>query len=133
MSQRQSSIWADAGGDSALVTMTTSAGAGAINLQLGALTNASVIQQWAGTLFAFAPAATAATYQSVNDRAVLFFGTAAGTIIKLLIPAPISAIFMADQETVNPASITALVTACIGNLSDALGNTANAYIGGTRS
>lgn len=62
---------------------------------------------------------TAATYETVEDKAVLVYLTLAGTLHRLEIPAPIAAVFLADQETVNKAqaniaALTAAMTATTG-------------------
>jgi hypothetical protein len=73
----------------------------------------------------------AAQFEGVSQWVQLVFQTAAGTLVRLTIPAPKQAIFMADGITVDPAAIAAVVAACVGEMSDLAGNPVVAYIGGT--
>lgn len=63
----------------------------------------------AGTTFG-----TAATYEDVEDKAVMVFATAAGGIHRYSIPAPLSAIFLADAETVDQTN--SLVKVFVANV-----------------
>lgn len=79
------------------------------------------------------PTPVNAQYQSVLDSATLFFQTSAGTTVQITIPAPRASIFLADGETVNPASVAGVTTACIGVLCDTSGNVVTSYLTGVRA
>jgi hypothetical protein len=78
-----------------------------IATDLAALTNAVV--ETAKGPYTKAPVAVgygaAATYEDVEDKAVMTFATGFGAIHRFEIPAPLSAIFMADGETVDPTNV----------------------------
>lgn len=60
---------------------------------------------------------TNASYASVEDKAIFTFQTATGSIHRPQVPAPKSAIFLADGETVDPANalVVTYVAAIIAN------------------
>jgi hypothetical protein len=99
---------------------------------LQACSNAGVVWNWDGPRDGPIGAATNATYVAVGQNVELLFQTAAGTLLRLTLPAPSQGIMMADNLTVDPsnASIVTLVAACIGELSDGNGNTAATFLGG---
>lgn len=78
---------------------------------LAPMTNANLNGGIGGTLLPPVPGAlgTQAVYGSVEDKAVMTYVSQDGTISRFKIPAPVSAIFLADGMTVNPAN--ALVVA----------------------
>lgn len=75
------------------------------------------------------------TFETVEDKAVLTFQTAAGSIHRLSVPAPLSTIFLGDGQSVDPtnAAVVALVGAMLGIASDAAGNPLTTYVSGTRT
>jgi anaerobic C4-dicarboxylate transporter len=71
----------------------------------------------------------------VADSAVLSFVTALGTIVGVVIPAFKEALYLADNQTVDPAQplVIAVIAAAIAlPVVDGSGNAAIAYIGGLR-
>ena len=95
-----------------------------------ALSNAAVAYNFDGPIDPQIGTSTAAMYQPAQLYANLLFQTAAGTNINLQIISPKASIFLADNVTVDPSAITALISACIGQLSDGAGNVAITYLGG---
>lgn len=75
-------------------------------------------------------AGTAATYENVEDKAQLVFKAADGSTHRYQIPAPVSSLFLADQETVNSAN--ALITAFTTNAQSAQGSALTTFVGGKR-
>jgi hypothetical protein len=80
------------------------------------LTVAHIYQPNASTGMFFVaevPYGSSGNYDDAEDSAVLSFATANGTVGRISIPAPKSAIFLADLMTVNPAQtdVAAFVTA----------------------
>jgi biotin carboxyl carrier protein len=132
--QRQSTVWVDAQGKTTARLTTTSAGAVAVVAAIAALSNAAVQETWEGPLTAVAaPTPTAADKISVRDSAELVYSTAAGSLVKVSIPAPQAAIFMADGETVNPAAVAALTALVLANVVTPAGVAVTAYVAGTRA
>lgn len=129
---RQTTVWLDAGGRTTAILLTTNAGAAVVNASVASFSNAGIQQAWEGPLVVAVPAPVAAQYPGVLDRATLFFSTAAGSVVKVQIPAPLASIFLADQETVDPAVIAALIALVIANVVTDAGVPVTSYIGGTR-
>lgn len=79
--------------------------------------------------------ATDTLYGSVQDTAVFVFVTSALTQVRLVIPAPMSTMFVAGGLTIDPTSAlaAAIIAAAIGTLSDVNGNLVMAYVSGTKS
>lgn len=89
---------------------------------------------WEGDLIAPpAPAPISAPYASVKDGAALVFQTASGALVRITVPAPDSGIFMADNETVDPATIAALIAAVIADVVTADGIAVTAFVAGYRT
>lgn len=129
----RSVLWTDVSGLQTITLVRTNAGATALQAAMLAVSNADYLQWWESAITANgAPAPVAATYQSVTDRAVLTFVCADNTQAVLQVIAPQSAIFMADQQTVNPVAIAALIAAAIGSLVSTTGSLATTYVAGTR-
>jgi hypothetical protein len=70
----------------------------------------------------------------VTTAARLWFATAAGGKLSLLVPSVDASVFLADNETVNPSStlVSLLSAQMISEGCDAIGNAVTAYISGTR-
>lgn len=85
---------------------------GAVRTALVALTNAAY-QGGRGFDVAVGVAqyGASALYQDVEDKANLVWQDAAGGLHHMMIPSPVSGMFLSDSKTVNPAAITALTTA----------------------
>lgn len=131
--ERRSIVWIDANGFTRQTQPRGSASLFALQADMVAKSNAAVASFYEGTeTIAVTPTATAAVYQNVSDTAQLFFQTAGGDIVTLVLPAPISAIFLPDGRTVDPSAIAAIIADAIAVLTDPSGNPVVAYIGGTR-
>lgn len=78
---------------------------------------------------------TNAVYETIEDKAQLTFQTATGAIHRYQIPAPKAAIFMADDETVDPANadVLALAAAFVADqVASRDGSLIASFIGGIR-
>lgn len=109
--------------------------AGDIKTAMDALTNAA--SGGARGALTTSPAVNSyganAEYERIETKAVLVFQTSTGALHRYRIPAPKSAIFMADGETVDPANglVTAFVTAMLAGAASRDGVALASYIGGT--
>lgn len=77
-----------------------------------------------------------ADFEACEDKAVMTFVTSTGALHRYQIPAPKSAIFLADGETVDPANtdVAAYTAGVIANkVSSRDGALITAFIGGTRA
>jgi hypothetical protein len=74
-----------------------------------------------------------ATYPSALDTAVLNFMATGGAAVIVTVPAPISALFLGDNETVDPTDPTGLIAACSAALGDVLGNSILLFRSGVRA
>lgn len=135
MTARASVIWLDFNGVTrqTIITSDDTMGLGTVWVAAQACSRAQIQTTWASDLGAQVGAATTGNYQSCKMAARLNFQTGAGTIVALTIPAPSSAIFLADGITVDPANadVATLLAACIGVLSDPSGSLAVSFVGGT--
>lgn len=77
---------------------------------------------------------TTAEYETIEDKAMMVFQTDTGAIHRYLVPAPKSAIFLTDKETVDPTNglVTTYVTAMLAAAVSRDGTAMNAFIGGVR-
>jgi hypothetical protein len=123
-------VWSDVTGRTRLTVIKALTNPCGILNALQAVSNAQVLYNWDGTIDPAIGTATAAQYQAVQQNCELTFQTSAGTILRLTLPAPPLTILKADKKTVDPALVSALVTACLGQLSDGSGNAAAVYLGG---
>lgn len=136
MPQKLTTVWVDASGSTTTHNLVTSAGGVPTRAGVLACSNADFQQEWEGALsINGAPGPVAAPFQGVRDTAVLQFSTAAGSIVKVAIPAPQASIFLADMETVDPAnaSIAALVALVLANVVTPGGVALVNFLGGSRS
>lgn len=135
MATSRSTLWVDASGKRTITRIRTGTGATALQAAMLTATNADFSQWWesAETTNA-APAPVAAVYQGVQPQAQLQFIALDNTLATLLLPAPKTSIFLADKETVDPASapILAIIAAAIatGGLVSASGSPVSGLIGG---
>jgi len=123
----------DANGNRTITRINTVAGAGAIQTAILACMTGDFDQWWESAVTANgAPAPAGGQYQGVQQRAALSFICGDATIAVLIVPCPAVSIFLADQQTVDPANlqVIALVAACIGSLTSSTGSAAVAFIGG---
>lgn len=130
MNKKAGVIWVDAQGERVMHVITTSSGVGSIETALGNHSNAGVVECWEG-VDEFPTALTSvSTYPTVRATAVLTFRDATGSIAKLFLPAPSSAIFMSDGVTVDPSQISDIISSAVGNLISGAGNTVISFVGG---
>lgn len=131
----RSDLWLDANGKLIIRSYRTAAGAAAIDLAVGACSNATQFEYWEGPAVNPGGSPVVAQYQSNLPVAQLLFICADATIAYLSIPAPQVGIFLADQATINLANplIVLLIAACLvpgAELLSATGSPATAPIGG---
>jgi hypothetical protein len=132
--QRQTTVWIDVQGKTIAHLLTTATGGSAVQAEIAAISNAAVYQAWEGDLVVPAtPSPVSAPLQSVRDQATLAFQTGAGSLVRVQVPAPDIGIFQADGETVDPATIAALIAAVIADVVTADGTALTAYVAGFRS
>jgi hypothetical protein len=129
----RSSVWVDSGGRTRQTILRGNATLAPVEAALITVSNADTQRCWEGpTQVNATPATTNATYPTVADYAVLIYQDAGGDLVYITLVAPQSSIFMADQETVNPAAIAAVSTAVIGLVTTGGGGVVTAYVGGFR-
>jgi hypothetical protein len=130
--QKRSTVWADAAGHTRRTDLYGSASLAGVVAALAALSNAAELAHWEGDLVASVAAPSGGVYASSRDIARLLFTSAAGTVVQIALPAPHAAIFMADGETVDPASIAGLIAAVKATVLTTSGDPLTAYAGGLR-
>ena len=130
MSDRAVVIWVDSQGEQTLNIYVTASGVSSIRTQIAALSNAVPIESSEGTIAAISGTPTVATFPSVRSNARLHFQAASGSRGSLLIPAPVTSIFLTDGVTVDPTAITALIAAAVGNLLCGDSTVAAMFVGG---
>lgn len=116
------------------LNLTTGANPAALLTDLQAASNAG-IQQWTdGAATVTANATTAGQYDSSQDTAILTFTTAALNAVRVTLPAPPAAIFLADGSTVDAtnALIVAIIADVISSVTDSSGNPVTTYVIGVR-
>ncbi len=106
--------------------------AGTLKTSLAAVSNANVaIVSRDYDLFAYG---TAADYRDVEDKAVLTFVAADASLHRFQLPAPKTAIFLADGETVDAAN--AAIVTLVGNFTSFVyskpGSLMGTFLGGIR-
>lgn len=126
-------IWLDFNGVTRQTIIQSLAGAAAIWTAAQACSLAQIQATWESPLGPAVGTQINGNYQSNKMSATLQFQTAAGSIVRLTLPAPNRVVFMPDGTTIDPTNpnIAALIAACIGSLSDGAGNAAVSYLGGT--
>lgn len=130
---RQYRTWIDVNGDTALTYITANATPGPLITQMMAVSNADFLNLVEATFVVnTTPTPNTAVFRSVLDQAVLVYKCADFTDARLTIPAPQAAIFLGDDETVNPAAVSLVTTAAAGLLVSASGSPAVALVSGTR-
>lgn len=134
--QARSVVITDANGGTTIILLRSNTGAGGIQGGVLNCSTADYTQYWESAVTVNgAPAPPGGAYQTVRLQAILYFACADTTIAQVVIPAPASGVFLADQETIDPANVlvAGLITACIGNLMSSSGSLATAYLGGRLS
>jgi hypothetical protein len=135
MTDARSIVWVDANGYTTITLVKTSTGAGTIQSDLLALSQADYLEWWESATTVNAVAAPAGgTYRPSSIRAQLTFQCADGTQVALIIPSPSLSIFLADGQTVDitNAGIVTLVGDCVGNLESSTGSLATSLLAGRR-
>lgn len=133
LDQKMTVVYIDANGYTVASNIRSSTGASTLLTALLACSNTDVLAQWEGDFVPNpSPSPVAGSYQPGSYRAALVFGCADGTIATLLVPAPKTAIFKADGETVDPANadVVSLVALAVGTLEGNSGSLATAFVGG---
>lgn len=132
MSESRSIVWVDAGSGATITRIRTNTGAGGIQTQMLAVSNADYNDYWEGTdTINGSPAPSTGQYQAVTQQATLSFLCADNTIATLRLIAPKISIFLSDGITVDSTTIAALIAACIGTLQSTSGSLATAYLAGS--
>lgn len=98
-----------------------------------AASQADWVSYWESSVSTNVPAPAGGPYLALSLRAVLSFICADNTTAVVRVPAPSTAMFLADGQTVDPAAplSAAIITACIGALVSSTGSLATAFISGT--
>lgn len=126
-------IWTDANGVSTQTVLRGNADLAAI---VTALINHSAggVSDSAQSVQPLLPVSSpvSAVYGSVADRVALFFATGVGNQVQVTLPCPDQAIFLSDNKTVDPTTITDVITACVGTITDVAGNVVVSYVNGYR-
>jgi len=130
MTKRATLVWGDVSGSASLNTIITNTGIGAIETALQAHSNGAILTCSEGVLDVYSTTPVNASYPLIETSALLVFADALGSVGTLTLPAPQSSIFMADNETVDPSTISDIITAAIGTLLAGSGNPVTVYIKG---
>lgn len=130
---RRYQVWVDAQGRTTLTLANTTGSLATLFAAIKAQSNADVLNDTESSLNVNgAPAPTNAVYPSVRDSAKLVFVTALGNTVTLTVPAPVSSLFLADGQTVDPTAAATIITDALAALTDEAGNAVTAYQGGFR-
>jgi hypothetical protein len=128
--KRMSVVWNSSDGLSTVRTIATTDGAITILGTLEDFSNAIGFQRWESDVTVNSETPSTDAYLSVTQIAVLLFSDDSGNLARLSLPAPLSSIFMADGSTVDPSTITSIISACIGNLLTGAGTEVTMFKGG---
>jgi hypothetical protein len=93
--------------------------------------NADWSEYWGSAATSQAATPAAATYQSAQDVAHLVY-TDGTDVVSCNVVAPKAAVFLADQETVDPSDPTGMLAALGAVLTTAAGNAVTAFVVGYR-
>lgn len=130
-------LWQDSQGHRSVFRVNAGAAIAPLLAAMAAASNGDWTLYWESAPTSNgAPVYLAAAYPTVADRASLLFQCADGTEVALLLPAPRLSDFLADGQTIDPASvlIAALIAAAIAlPFTNAAGSPVVAYTGGTRA
>lgn len=125
-------VWIDANGFTRLTLVNGNASLSGVQTQLVAASNADVLNSTEATLTVNPPFPPGGTYRTVGDAALLTF-TDGTNLVNITLPAPLAAIFLADQETVDITQIGAIIAAVVGTVQTASGGVVTGYVAGLRS
>jgi len=129
--KRASLIYQDAQGETSLHLINSASGVSSIRTQILLKSNAIVSEESEGDIVFTSALPSATQYPSSRSNAVLLFkDSRTGSNARIYIPAPIASIFDSAGDTVDPAQVTNLVNACLGNLVAGSGNTVDIFVGG---
>lgn len=125
-------VWIDVNGRTRQTIIQTLTGAAPITTVMQSFQLASIQRLWESAMVIPGTPPSAGNYQSNSSAAELLFQTGAGTIVRLVVPAPGISVFKADGVTIDPANVNiiALVAACTGLMTDGNGNAVTGYLGG---
>lgn len=129
--------WADAAGGTRLLWFSYPSGSNPNPYQvaLNDCVNPVPTSLVSGTIVVGTGTPSTNPYLSVNDGAAFSFITAVGSIVAVTLPGFMEALYMADNQTVDPAQplVIAFVTQALAlPLLDTAGNPVIAFIGGIR-
>ena len=129
--------WVDAYGATRLTWYTYGAGGSlpSFSLALEACAQPVPVQVVAGAVQVGTSTPGTSPYANVADSAVLSFTTSTGSMVGLVVPGFTEALYLADNQTVDPAQplVIALVAAALAlPLVDSAANPIIAYVGGLR-
>lgn len=113
--------------------VATSAAVAAFLAAIQSASNAGLAISTQGPAAFPAGAPTDAQYPSSLDTAVCNFAVSPSGTVILTIPAPKAAVFLADNETVDPADPTGVLAAAAAALGDVLGNPISGFRSGVRA
>ena len=123
----------DQGQASRVIAYTAdSAGANTLSAAIAAASNAGQRNVDAITVTVHTGAPTAAVYENVEDKASVVFKALDGSTHKYQLPAPVAAIFESDEETVDPADPTGVITAFLNGAFAYTGSPLTTFVSGRR-
>lgn len=126
-------VWADSNGRTRLTYVNTTSGGASIQSALEAKSNAGVQNSVDATATITSPTTTVAPFQTVSDVAVLVFVDGSGYETEVILPAPLSSIFLADGRTVDITQIGAIIAAVVGTAETSAGGVVTSFLGGYRA
>lgn len=131
MSQTMSVIYLDANGYETIRAIRTASGASAILAAILTKSNADYVRYWESTETANgSPSPIAATYIQGNWCAEVWYTCVDGTLARLLIPAPLRTLMLADGRTVDPTQMNLINSQCVGHLLSSSGSPAVGFQAG---
>jgi hypothetical protein len=131
--QKRQIVWIDAGGRTRVTIPCADPDNATIMAKLQLHSNADVQEWFEGPDHILSPAPVSAAFPDVIDLARLTFTDAFGSLVNLALPAPQSAIFLADSVTVDSSAIADVIAACVGHLCSSGGSLVTAYVAGLRN
>lgn len=130
--QKRQIVWIDLQGKTTATIPCADPDNSSIMAALQNHSGADVFSWFEGPANFLTPAPSGVEFAGVTDVARLVFTDASGSLVTLALPAPNLGIFEADTSTVDPSTITDIITACVGSLCSAAGGLVTAYVAGTR-
>ena len=112
--------------------VATAAAGDLLGSQIAAVTNAGRQNTDVIQVFLHNNPGVAANYQNIEDKCELVFIDAVGSVHKYLIPAPVTGLFLPDQETVNTADPTGIIADYIVSAQSSAGSALTHFLGGRR-